>query len=56
MVTGGNTLGRRQSKTPILSRKIDQKSIKTVFFVAICCPTGDKWQLKKIENTVSINF
>ena len=33
---------------PILSRNVDQKSIETVFLIAICCPTGDKWQLKTL--------
>ena len=41
-----HTPGRRQSKTPILLRNVDQKSIKTVFSIAICRPTGDKWQSK----------
>ena len=47
------TPGRRQSKTSILSMNVDQKSIETVFSIAICCHTGDKWQSK---NTVSIDF
>ena len=34
-----NTPGGRQSKTPILLRNVDQKSIETVFLIA---PTGDK--------------
>ena len=33
---------------PILSRNVDQKSIKTVFLIAICRPTGDKWHLKTL--------
>ena len=40
------TPGRRQSKTPILSRNVDQKSIETEFIIAICRHTGDKWQSK----------
>ena len=28
--------GRRQSKTPILSRNVDQKSLETEFSIAIC--------------------
>ena len=44
------TPGRRQSKTPILSRNVDQKSLETEFSIAICC------QLMAIENTVSIDF
>ena len=35
---------RRQLKTPILLRNVDQKSIETVFSIAICRHTGDKWQ------------
>ena len=38
--------GRWQSKTPILSRNVDQKSIEIVFSIAICCHTGDKWESK----------
>ena len=40
------TADRRQSKTLILSTNIDKKSVKTVFSIAICCQSGDKWQLK----------
>ena len=43
-----NTPGRWQSKTPILSRNVDQKSIETVFLIAICRHTGDKWQSKTL--------
>ena len=39
-------LGRLQSKRPILSRNIDQKSLETEFLIAICRHTGDKWQSK----------
>ena len=42
------TPGRRQSKTPILSRNVDQKSIETEFSIAICRHTGDKWQSKTL--------
>ena len=42
------TPGRRQSKTPTLSRNVDQKSIETVFSIAICRHTGDKWQSKTL--------
>ena len=42
------TPGRRQWKTPILSRNVDKKSIETVFLIAICRPTGDKWQSKTL--------
>ena len=47
-----STPGRRQSKTPILSRNVDKKSIETEFSIAICRP---KRQIA-IENTVSIDF
>ena len=46
------TLGRRQSKTPILSRNVDQKSLETEFTIAICGHAGDKCY----KNTVSIDF
>ena len=42
------TPGRRQSKIPILSRYVDQKSIETVFSIAICSPIGNKWQSKTL--------
>ena len=38
--------GRRQSKTSILSTNVDQNSFETEFLIAICRPTGDKWQSK----------
>ena len=31
---------------PILSRNVDEKSLETVFSIAICRHTGDKWQSK----------
>ena len=33
---------------PILSRNVDQKSIDTMFLIAICRYTGDKWQSKTL--------
>ena len=45
---GVNTPGRRQSKTLILSTNKDKKSLKTEFSIAICRPTGDKWQSKTL--------
>ena len=42
------TPGRRHSKTPTLSRNVDKKSIETVFSIAICRLTGDKWQSKTL--------
>ena len=47
------TPGRRQSKTPILSRNVDKKSLETVFLIVICRQT---WQQMEIKNTVSIDF
>ena len=41
------TPGRRQSKTPILSRNIDQK-LETELSIAIWRLTGDKWQWKTL--------
>ena len=35
-------------KTPILSRNVGQKSEETVFVIANCRPTGDKWQSKTL--------
>ena len=49
-----NTPGRRQSKTPILSRNVDQISIETVFSIAICRHTGDKWESKKLFLSILI--
>ena len=43
-----NTPDRRQSKTLILSTKVDKKSLVTKFSIAICRPTGDKWQSKTL--------
>ena len=34
----------RRSKMLILSINVDQKSLETYFSIAICHPTGDKWQ------------
>ena len=38
------TPDRRQSKTLILLKNVDQKSLETEFSIDICRPTGDKWQ------------
>ena len=45
-----NTPGRRQSKTLIrvLSTNVDQKSLETEFWIAICHLTGIKWQSKTL--------
>ena len=40
--------GRRQSKTPILSKNVDHKSLETEFSIAICRHIGDKWQSKTL--------
>ena len=32
----------------ILSTNVDQKSLETEFSIAICRPTGDKWQSKTL--------
>ena len=42
------TPGRRQLKTSILSTNVDQKSLETEFLIAICRPTGNKWQSKTL--------
>ena len=46
-----NTPDWRQSKTSILSTNVDKKIVgnsvlETEFSIAICRPTGDKWQSK----------
>ena len=40
------TLDRQQLKTLIQSTNINQTSLETEVLIAICHPTGDKWQLK----------
>ena len=42
------TPGRWQFEKSILSTNVDQKSLETEFSIAICRPTGDKWQSKKL--------
>ena len=42
------TLDRRQLKMLILSTNIDKKWLETEILIAICCPTGDKWQSKTL--------
>ena len=42
------TLGRRQSKTLILSTDVDQKSLETEFSIAICRQSENKWQSKTL--------
>ena len=43
-----STPDRRQSKILTLLTNIDQKSLETEFSIAICPPTGDKWQSKTL--------
>ena len=33
---------------PIISSKVDQKSLETEFLIAICRHNGDKWQSKTL--------
>ena len=47
-----STPGKQQSKTPRLSRSIDQKSLETVFD----CHLSPHWRQMAIDNTVSIDF
>ena len=46
------TPDRRQSKTLMLSMNVDQKSLETEFLIAICSPTGNKWQSKTLFLTI----
>ena len=39
---------RRQSRMVILSTKVDKKSLKTEFFIAIYRQIGNKWQSKTL--------
>ena len=48
------TPDRRQSKIVIQSRNVDKKAIETEFLIAICRPTGDKWQSKTLFLTISL--
>ena len=43
-----HTLGRHQSKMFIPSKNVDQISLEIEFLIAICHPTGDKWQSKTL--------
>ena len=36
----------------ILSTNVDQKSLETEFSIAICCQSGNKWQLKTLFLTI----
>ena len=42
------TPDRRQSKTLILSTKVDETSLETEVTIAFCRPTGDKLQSKTL--------
>ena len=46
------TPGRRKSKLYQQSTNADQKSIETVFSIAICRQCGDKWQSKTLFLTI----
>ena len=41
-------LGRWQSKTSILSTKVEKKSSETESLISICRPSGNKWQAKTL--------
>ena len=41
-------VGDNRSVNLILSMNVNQKSLETEFLIAICRPTGDKWQLKTL--------
>ena len=41
---------------PILSGNVDKKSIEKVFSIAICRPTGDKWQSKTLFLSIFIRI
>ena len=43
---------RRQSKTLLKSTNAEQKSTETVFSIAICRQSGDKWQSKTLLLTI----
>ena len=42
----------RRSKTLLKSTNVDQKSLETVFSIAIYRQTGDKWQSKTLFLTI----
>ena len=42
------TPGRRQSKKVTLSTNVDQNSLETEFWIAICRQSDDKWQSKTL--------
>ena len=41
-------IGLAAIETLILSTNVDQKKFETKFSIAICRPTGDKWQSKTL--------
>ena len=43
-----DTSGRRQLEMLILSMKVYKKPLDTVFLIAICRPTVNKWQSKAL--------
>ena len=44
----GTIANRRQSKTLLTINERGSKSLETVFSIAICNKSGDKWQSKKL--------
>ena len=48
IITEPHRVGGNHAKTLILSTNIDQKSLETESSIAICRPTGDKWQSKTL--------
>ena len=46
-----NWVGGNQ-KQSLQSTNGDQKSLETMFLIAICCQSSDKWQLKTLFLTV----
>ena len=45
-----NTPGRRLSKTLLTIEERGSKLDRTVFSIAICHQSGDKWQSKTVSN------
>ena len=43
-----HTPDKLQSETLILSVNVDKKLLETEFSIAVCRPTGDKWQSKTL--------
>ena len=41
---------------PVLSTNVDQNSLEIEFLIAICLPTGEKWQSKTLSSDFSSAF